>query len=1124
MRIRPSLLVRTLCLFSSLCVSATLGCTPKRSGQAGGEINSPEAGGSDALGFHPSPGITDEPAPSGDKDGEEKPKWDVANPPGPKKEIAIETDEGTWMSVDVSPDGKTIVFDLLGDLYTIPLGGGTATSLTSGLPWDMQPRYSPDGKWIAFTSDRNGGDNIWVIPAGGGEPKQITKETFRLVNSPTWSPDGQYIAVRKHFTAQRSLGSGEVWLYHIGGSKGLALTEKPNDQKDVGEPAFSPDGRYVYYSQDSTPGRVFEYNKNPHAGIYTIFRLDREEGHIDTVTGGIGGAVRPTPSPDGKSLAFVRRVGLDTALFVRDLESGAERGIDYKLDRDMQETWAIHGVYPTVAWTPDSQELVYWAGGKLHRTNAATTERKEVPFSVKDTRTIVEAVRSPIEVHPDTSHTKMLRWVSVAPDRKSVVFQALGHLYVRDLPSGKPRRLTKDDDVLEFYPSFSRDSKSIVFVAWSDKKLGSIRIVPRGGGKARTVTKAPGHYFDPALSPDGEHVVYRKGSGGWLTSPKWSGDTGLWVSKVDGSGARRLSRHGGSPQFGDDPSRVYFTARGSKDETPRELRSIELTGAKQRTLVRSAKATDFEVSPDGKWLAFVESFNAYITPFPRSPKPYVLGPKSESVPVAKVSADAGEYLHWAGDSRRLYWALGPELFARDLPEAFDFVDGAPEELPKPPTKGTDIGFDFDTDKPDTTFAIVGARLVTMKGAEVIEDGTIVVRGDEIVAIGPRSTVEVPAKAKSIDGKGMTVIPGLVDVHAHGSQGENGITPQQNWLHYATLAFGVTTVHDPSNDTAEIFAAAEMARAGLLVAPRIFSTGTILYGAKAPFTAKVESLEDARTHLRRMKAVGAFSVKSYNQPRRNQRQQIVAAARELDMMVVPEGGSTLQHNLNMIADGHTGIEHAIPIAKGYRDVVQLWSGTEVGYTPTIGVGYGGLWGENYWYAHTNVFDQPRLKAFVPPSAYEGRSRRRTLASRGDWNHIRVAQLCKKLVDAGVDVQLGAHGQREGLAAHWELWMFVQGGMTPHEALRSGTIHGARYIGLDGDIGSLEVGKLADLAIIEGNPLEDIRRTDQVRYTMVGGRLFDAKTMKEIGGKDRTPDPFFWQRSGGSTRPTTVQTHH
>jgi hypothetical protein len=266
----------------------------------------------------------------------------------------------------------------------------------------------------------------------------------------------------------------------------------------------------------------------------------------------------------------------------------------------------------------------------------------------------------------------------------------------------------------------------------------------------------------------------------------------------------------------------------------------------------------------------------------------------------------------------------------------------------------------------------------------------------------------------------------------------------------------------------------------------------------------------------MKAVGAFSVKSYNQPRRSQRQQVVAAARELGMMVVPEGGSLFQHNMTMVVDGHTGIEHATPVGRGYRDVVQLWSGTEVGYTPTIIVGYGGLWAENYWYAHTNVFENERLRAFVPPDQFEPRARRRVIAGRGDWNHIAIGKLCKQLLDAGVDIQLGAHGQREGLAAHWELWNFVQGGMTPHEALRAGTLMGARYIGMDRDIGSIEVGKLADLIVIDGDVLKDIRKSENVRYTVANGRLFDAKTMDELAPRTREWPTMYWQRKAPQTR--------
>jgi imidazolonepropionase-like amidohydrolase/Tol biopolymer transport system component len=1054
-------------------------------------------------------GQADEPT----KDDDDKDSWDVNAPPGPSFEATIDTDEGTWMSLDVSPDGKQIVFDLLGDIYVMPMSGGEARPLIEGMAWDMQPSYSPDGEWIVFTSDRAGGDNVWIMRSDGSDPKQVTKEDFRLLNSPTWSPDGQFIAARKHFTSRRSLGAGEIWLYHVSGGKGLQMTEKPNEQKDVGEPAFSPDGRYVYYSQDVTPGKSFEYNKNPHGQIYVIQRLDRKDGYTQRFVTGPGGSVRPTPSHDGKQLAFVRRVGTQTVLFVHDVESGAERPVYRGLDRDMQETWAIHGVYPTMAWTPDDKAIVVWAGGKIRKVDVVTGKEEVIPFHVKHTRKMIEAVRSPVEVHPAKFDTKMLRWVQVAPDGKSVVYQALGHIYVRGLPDGAPRRLTTDDE-FELYPSFSRDGRQVVYVSWDDQSLGSVRVVSSKGGKPRTITNRPGHYVEPVFSPDGSKVVFRAVSAGWLRSPEWSHETGLfWVPTRGGADAERISRSGSAPHFGTDDDRVFFVDRKSdKDDHTVVLKSIELDGSDEITHLDTEHGTEFRVSPDGRWVAFREQFKAHVAPFPPTGRTVKLGPQSDTIPLATVTRDAGEYLHWAGDSQQLHWTVGPELFSRDLQQVFAFIEGAPEKLPEPARigSGTNIGFSAEADLPSGKIALVGARIVTMKGDEVIEDGTILVDGNRIASVGPSGRVKPPDDAMVVDVKGNTIIPGLVDAHAHGSQGRNGIIPQQNWLHYATLTFGVTTIHDPSHHTATIFGAAELARAGMITAPRIFSTGTILYGAKGSIKAIVDNLDDARGHLRRMKAAGAISVKSYNQPRRDQRQQILTAARELDMMVVPEGGSLYQHNMTMVVDGHTGIEHSIPIARGYKDMIQLWSATKVAYTPTIVVGYGGVWGDNYWYQHTNVYENERLRTFAPPRAFVPRSRRRMHVSDDDWNHIDIARLCKQLSDAGVMINLGAHGQREGLGMHWELWMLVQGGMTPLEALRTGTLNSARYLGLDGDMGSLEPGKLADLVVIAGNPLDDIRVSEKVRYTMINGRLFDAATMHQIGNHPEKRKPFYWER--------------
>jgi len=1062
---------------------------------------------------------------AGDDEGEdEEPSWDVNEPPGEWDEIEIDTTETTWSDVDISPDGGTILFDMLGDIYTVPTAGGDATALTADIAWNIQPRFSPDGSQIVFVSDRGGADNLWVMNADGSDPKAVTEESENLVHNPSWSPDGQYIVGKKGFTSTRSIPAGEIWLFHVGGGEGLQLTERPNgpqDQKTMAEPAFSPDGRYVYYSQDTTPGRVWAYNKDSTGQIFTIQRLDRETGEIETYVSGAGGAIRPVPSPDGEHLAFVKRLpGLQSALYLKNIASGKEWAIYRELERDLQETNGSQGNSTSFAWTPEGDAIVFWAGGKIRRIDIESREAAVIPVRIQATKKVAPALRFPVDVAPEEFDVKMLRWAQISPDGRTALFQALGHLYVKDLKSGKQERLTDQDEHFEFYPVFSRDGDSIVYTTWDDQKLGSIRIVSARGGEGRTVTTSPGHYVEPQFSPDGKHIVYRKLTGGYLLSPFWSVEPGIYYQSVDGDEIERVSESGFRPHFGASSERVLFSDSAGDDGTELVLKSVDLNGHDEREHLNIAKGTEVSVSPDGQWVAFTEQFNAYVAPFAPTGRAVSLGKGTSSIPVTQVSKRSGEFLHWSPAGDEIRWANGATLYRRPLSEAFSFVDGAPEELPDPVEEGLDLGFSIESDAPEGTIALTGARVVTMRDAdsseEVIENGVVIVRGNRIAAVGKMGEIEIPRKAFVVDCAGKTIIPGLVDVHAHGGMSRAEITPEQNWMQFSNLSFGVTTIHDPSNDTSSIFAAAELQRAGMMTAPRIYSTGTILYGAHVPgFKAQIDSLDDAKFHVQRLKDVGAISVKSYQQPRREQRQQVIAAGRELEIMVVPEGGAKFQANMTQIVDGHTGLEHAIPLSRGYEDVKQLWSQTESGYSPTFGVAYGGLSGETYWYDRTNVWENERLMRYVPRYAVEPQSIRRQTAPDDHYNHFEVASFAKELADLGVSVLIGAHGQREGLAAHWEMWMMEQGGFTPWEAIRGATIHGAHYVGLDGDVGSLEAGKLADLAIIEGNPLEDLRQSEYVTHTMINGRLYETATMNQIGNETSERQEFFFEQEGGDT---------
>ncbi len=651
-----------------------------------------------------------------------------------------------------------------------------------------------------------------------------------------------------------------------------------------------------------------------------------------------------------------------------------------------------------------------------------------------------------------------------------------------------------------------------MFATWDDDELGAIRVVNASGRSERVVTPEPGHYRRPVFSPDGRTIVFEKDGGGTLTAREWSETTGIYAVPASGGDMRRVSDSGSEPHFGASSDRLFLTVFESQQ---RRLISVDMNGEARRVHAQSDMVSNYLVSPDGNYLAFRENYDVYAMPMTPGPQEVSAGMSASALPVVEASLNGGTYPSWSGGSDSLHWTMGPVLYSADIDDMMPDGPAGEDEEPagfEPPETGRSLAVTVETDIPSTTVALTGASIVTMADEDggIIENGTIIVERNRIVAVGAADEIDVPAGAETVDVAGRTIIPGLIDAHAHGPQGTDGIIPEENWSTLAHLALGVTTIFDPSSQASTIFPAAEYQRAGLQLQPRTYSTGEVVYGARAPgFFARIDDETDAEEHVFRLASQGAHGIKNYNQPRRDQRQQVVAAAIEAGLAVVAEGGSNYHMDMALVADGNTSVEHNIPTARIYDDVIQMWSQTEVANVPTLVVTYGGMAADPYWTQAMDVWRHPILSQHVPPQILQSQTVRRTTGPEEDYVDDDAAAVARELADAGVMISIGAHGQREGLAAHWEMWSFVRGGWTPLQALQAATVTPARFLGFEADIGRLEPGMLADLVVLTANPLDDIGNTDDIEYVMINGRMYDPITMNEVVTGDAERSPYFWE---------------
>lgn len=1046
--------------------------------------------------------------------------WDITDTGQPFREVELRLSEGTWMSLDVSPDGQTIVFDLLNDIYTLPAIGGEARLVHGGAATQRIPGFSPDGQRLLFLSDADGVDNVWMSRLDGSDARQITFDRNGMLAGPAWTADGQGVIAARGKTTFQQMYRTELRLYDLRGGDGRVIVEAPENGRDVQEATMSPDGRYVYYSERVATHQIFVDANHMN---FAIKRRDLHTGEIKQLVDGFGGAVTPVLSPDGQRLAFVRRVGAKTVLFVYDINTGEQKPVFDGLERDLMADFVPHGhYYPRFSWFPDNRHVAIWARGKLHRINMDTGVRTDIPFTLTARHRITEFPVVKTDLAPETFTVRTMPQIAAANDGKDFVVTTLNRLW-RKTGDAAPVQLTQSK-ANEQDPSFSYDGKQLVYIEWDDEKGSSLKVASANGRNARTVAASSGVIREPAFSPDGKLIVYRiqigdKAMGGYRAK------AGLYVVPVSGGESRFVAEGGEAPLISPDNQRIYYVITaydGIENSASQRLESVTMQGFDKRVHAKTpdADTTDMRISPDLKWLGFRDRQQYYVIPYTETGSTLTVSAASTEIPAVRLTDKGGYGLVWAKDSAKLYWTLGEDIFSAD-PKALRLSPTMPVSVAR-------LGLNAKGDVPEGTLAFTNARLITMRDEEVIENGTIVVEGNKITAVGPSSDIPVPAGARVIDVAGKTIMPGLIEAHGHldccyGSGG----SPQKQPTRFAALAFGVTTVFDPYSNEQTSYQSTEAQQAGLIVSPRWIGSGLVIYGRsrKADYTyVPIETYADAYNTLARKKALGGIVIKSYKQPFRYQRQMLVKAAHAQGIQVAAEGESHYYNNISMLLDGHEILEHNMPLPDYYDDVVQLWAAAGTHNTPVLNVVFGELFGENYMYQRTNAWHDPKVKTYVQEtiSAYSplnvpgaaapyvrGMTSIHAADEVYDVGVLAVSRATKRLDDAGVPISVGSHGDFPGVGMHWEMELLTLGGMSNHRVLRAATLNGARKLGFDHQLGSLEVGKLADLIVLDKNPLEEISNTNSVLYTLINGRLYDALTLNETGNYDRPRTKFYWE---------------
>lgn len=1029
--------------------------------------------------------------------------------------LQFEAREATWMAPDVSPDGNTILFDLLGDIYALDAAGGAARPLLTGDALETQPVFSPDGRQIAYISDKSGAANLWVANADGSNARKLSSDTDPAIySSPSWSPDGRFIYVSR--TVHNVLAF-ELFAYSAQGGSGIKVTQaRPTgteghaDRINTLGAVALPDGAYLYYARKT--GGLWSDKVLPH---WEIVRRTLVTGVEDRIITSPGAAMRPALSHDGKQIVYASRSGAQTGLRIRDLATGADRWLSFPVDPDSQMGGYYNDLVPRVAFLPGDKEVLTAIDGRLTRIRVADGVRTAVPF----TAPVDLAVRANTRVEvPDETGPVRVRVIQaprLSPDGRLIAFGALGTLYIQDRAGGMPRAVAGVEG-MAFQPAWSPDGRTLVYVTWSGEGAGggALWAVPASGGKPRRLLQAPAYYSEPSVSPDGRSVavlratsIERLQSASDLQASRptdivllpMAGGEGRVVASKSGIKALSFDAKGEWLRYMSGPSVEAVAVQGG---ALRRVFDLRVPNSNRYFNNIQTPPEDIRLSPDGTRMLVKAASQAWLLEVPPSfsadpqtlelPRPAVFG-----VRLTDIGAD---YLDWSRDGQTVMWSLGASVRTIDLAQAARLSKGVAEAQ----AANVEAVVELPRDTPKGTIVLRGGTAITMRGDEVITGADVVIADNRIAAIGKTGTVTVPAGATILDVTGKYLTPGFVDTHAHWFELPRQVLEVNHWSLLANLAYGVTSGLDVQPFTVDVFGYQDMIDAGIMVGPRAFSTGPGIF-----VNSEINSAAEAEAVLTRYRDYyRTHNLKAYLVGNRAQRKLVVEASGKMGMMATTEGASDFNLNLTHAIDGMAGNEHNLPLTPLREDVVKLYASSRIGYSPTFGVLYGGFAPYDDQVIAGAIDQDAKLARFVPPGIIEGKMRNRVWTPPIDRSFASFAADALRIRKAGGLIGIGSHAVIQGLGYHYEMRAYAQGGATPHEVLRAATLESAEVIGRKAQIGSLEPGKYADILILSANPLELIENAAVIDKVVKNGRVYDAATLTELWPRKKAiPDRWF-----------------